>query len=72
MNLESKFVWGKKKQREKKLLGLSEDDLKRRELDRKREADKELAKLNKRRAEREREMELREEQARIQRDAELA
>ncbi|CEP08092.1 hypothetical protein [Parasitella parasitica] len=41
--------------------------------DRKREADEELAKLNKRRAERERELELREEeQTRIQRDAELA
>lgn len=73
VNLESKFVWGKKKQRDKKALGYSEHDLKRRERDRKREAEEELAKLNKRRAEREREMELREEeQARIQRDAELA
>lgn len=71
--MESKFVWGKKKQRDKKALGFSEHDLKRRERDRKREADEELAKLNKRRTEREREMELREEeQARIQRDAELA
>ncbi|KAI8636344.1 mid region of cactin-domain-containing protein [Parasitella parasitica] len=73
VNLESKFVWNKKKQRDKKQLGLSETDLHRRERDRKREADEELAKLNKRRAEREREMELREEeQTRIQRDAELA
>jgi phage-related minor tail protein len=73
VNLESKFVWGKKKQRDKKQLGLSEAELKRRERDRKKEADEELAKLNKRRAEREREMELREEeQARVQRDAELA
>lgn len=73
VNLESKFVWGKKKQRDKKQLGLSETDLQKRERDRKREADEELAKLNKRRAERERELELREEeQTRIQRDAELA
>ncbi|KAI8883583.1 hypothetical protein K501DRAFT_184164, partial [Backusella circina FSU 941] len=73
INLESKFVWGKKKQRDKKELGLSETDLRRRERDRKQEADDELAKLNKRRAEREREIELREEEmARIQRDAELA
>ncbi|KAI8072229.1 mid region of cactin-domain-containing protein [Gilbertella persicaria] len=73
VNLESKFVWGKKKQREKKELGLSEAELERRERERKREADEELAKLNKRRAEREREMELREEEyARMQRDAELA
>ncbi|CEP08090.1 hypothetical protein [Parasitella parasitica] len=73
VNLESKFVWNKKKQRDKKQLGLSETDLQRRERDRKREADEELAKLNKRRAERERELELREEeQTRIQRDAELA
>lgn len=73
MNLESKFVWGKKKQHDKKKLGYSEADLERRERDRKKEAEEELAKLNKRRAEREREIEEREEeQARIQRDAELA
>ncbi|KAI8354183.1 mid region of cactin-domain-containing protein, partial [Blakeslea trispora] len=73
VNLESKFVWGKKKQRDKKELGLSEAELKRRERERRREADEELAKLNKRRAEREREMELREEEyERMQRDAELA
>ncbi|KAI7904738.1 mid region of cactin-domain-containing protein [Cokeromyces recurvatus] len=73
VNLESKFVWNKKKQQEKKRLGLSEAELKRLEQERKREADEELAKLNKRRAEREREMELREEElARMQRDAELA
>ncbi|OBZ91758.1 Cactin [Choanephora cucurbitarum] len=73
VNLESKFVWGKKKQRDKKELGLSEAELKRREKERRREADEELAKLNKRRAEREREMELREEEyERMQRDAELA
>ncbi|KAI8984360.1 mid region of cactin-domain-containing protein [Mycotypha africana] len=73
VNLESKFVWGKKKQRDKKRLGLSEKEIEEREKARKREADEELAKLNKRRAERERELELREEEhARMQRDAELA
>ncbi|RCH94539.1 hypothetical protein CU097_009247 [Rhizopus azygosporus] len=73
VNLESKFVWSKKKQRDKKELGLSEEEIRRRERERKREADEELAKLNKRRAEREREMELREqERTRKQREAELA
>ncbi|KAI8985131.1 mid region of cactin-domain-containing protein [Pilobolus umbonatus] len=73
VNLESKFVWGKKKQRDKKELGLTESEIRRREYERKREAEEELAKLNKRRAEREREIELREEeQARLQRDSELA
>jgi hypothetical protein len=73
INLENKFVWGKKNHRDKKELGLSSNDLRQRERERKREADDELAKLNKRRAEREREIELREEEmARIQRDAELA
>ncbi|KAI9281148.1 mid region of cactin-domain-containing protein [Sporodiniella umbellata] len=73
LNLESKFVWGKKKQRDRKELGLSGSDLKKREKVRKREADEELAKLNKRRAEREKEMELREEEReRKQREAELA
>ncbi|KAG1148834.1 hypothetical protein G6F37_003034 [Rhizopus arrhizus] len=73
VNLESKFVWDKKKQRDKRELGLSEDEIRRRERDRKKEADEELAKLNKRRAQREREMELREEERnRKQREAELA
>lgn len=66
-------MWSKKKQRDKKELGLSEEEIRRRERERKREADEELAKLNKRRAEREREMELREqERTRKQREAELA
>ncbi|KAI8097521.1 mid region of cactin-domain-containing protein [Halteromyces radiatus] len=73
INLESKFVWGKKKQRDRKELGLGIAELKRRELERKREADEELAKLNKRRAERELERKQREaEMEQKQRDAELA
>ncbi|KAI9010444.1 mid region of cactin-domain-containing protein [Phycomyces nitens] len=73
VNLESKFIWSKKKERDRKELGLSQGDIKRRERDRRREAEEELAKLNKRRAEREIEMQLREEElARMQRDAELA
>ncbi|KAG1465157.1 hypothetical protein G6F56_004940 [Rhizopus delemar] len=73
VNLESKFVWSKKKQRDRKEFGLSGNDIKKREKSRKREADEELAKLNKRRAERDREMELREEERnRKQREAELA
>ncbi|KAG0166300.1 hypothetical protein DFQ28_007550 [Apophysomyces sp. BC1034] len=73
VNLESKFVWTKKKDRDRRELGLDSTEIKRRERIRRREADEELAKLNKRRAEREIEMQLREEEmARMQRDAELA
>jgi hypothetical protein len=73
INLESKFVWGKKKQRDRKDFGLSASELEQRERDRKREADEELAKLNKRRAERELERKEREEEMeRKQREAELA
>jgi hypothetical protein len=72
VNLESKFQWAKKKEKDKKS-GLTSTDMKRREVERKRETEEELAKLNKRRAEREIEMELREEErTRMQRDAELA
>ncbi|KAI8343039.1 mid region of cactin-domain-containing protein [Chlamydoabsidia padenii] len=73
INLESKFVWGKKKQRDRKDFGLSAEDMERRERERKREADEELAKLNKRRAQREQERKEREEEMeRKQREAELA
>ncbi|ORZ21424.1 mid region of cactin-domain-containing protein [Absidia repens] len=73
INLESKFVWGKKNQRDRKDFGLSASELDRRERDRKREADEELAKLNKRRAERELERKQREEEMeQKQREAELA
>lgn len=54
-NLESKFVWKKKKQRDKRL-GIRPEDEERR----KRETVLELEKLRKLREEREREMEVRE------------
>lgn len=73
INLESKFVWSKKKEWDKKELGLSNAEIKRREQQRKLEADEEIAKLNKKRAEREIERKLREEEMdRQQREAELA
>ncbi|KAI9268268.1 mid region of cactin-domain-containing protein [Phascolomyces articulosus] len=73
INLESKFVWSKKKERDRKKFGKNTDEIRRNERERKREAEEELAKLNKRRAEREVEMQLREEEAmRMQREAELA
>ncbi|KAI9304591.1 mid region of cactin-domain-containing protein [Cunninghamella echinulata] len=73
INLESKFVWSKKKEWDKKELGLSNSEIKRREQQRKLEADEEIAKLNKKRAEREIERKLREEEMdRQQREAELA
>ncbi|KAI7868629.1 mid region of cactin-domain-containing protein [Spinellus fusiger] len=73
VNLESKFIWSKKKDRDRKELGLTPNEVKKRERDRRRETEEELSKLNKRRAEREIEMQLREEEmARMQRDAELA
>jgi len=72
VNLESKFQWTKKKEKDRKA-GLSAAEMKQRERERKRDTEEELSKLNKRRAEREIEMELREEEkARMQRDAELA
>ncbi|KAH8554971.1 mid region of cactin-domain-containing protein [Umbelopsis sp. PMI_123] len=72
VNLESKFQWAKKKEKDRKA-GLNAEEMRKRERDRRRETEEELAKLNKRRAEREIEMELREEEkARMQRDAELA
>ncbi|KAG2217165.1 hypothetical protein INT45_003589 [Circinella minor] len=73
INLESKFVWSKKKQHDRKKFGKNTEEIRRKEMERKRETEEELAKLNKRRAEREVEMQLREEEAmRMQREAELA
>ncbi|KAI9322666.1 mid region of cactin-domain-containing protein [Dichotomocladium elegans] len=73
INLESKFVWSKKKDRDRKMFGKNPEEIRRRERERRIETEEELAKLNKRRAEREIEMRLREEeQERMQRDAELA
>lgn len=73
INLESKFVWSKKKERDQKLFGKDAAEIKKKESERRRETEEELAKLNKRRAEREIEMRLREEeQTRQRREAELA
>ncbi|KAI9496606.1 mid region of cactin-domain-containing protein [Zychaea mexicana] len=73
VNLESKFVWSKKKDSDRKKFGKDREEIRRNEIERRREAEEELAKLNKRRAEREIEMQLREEEAmRMQREAELA
>ncbi|OZJ04826.1 hypothetical protein BZG36_02347 [Bifiguratus adelaidae] len=72
VNLEAKFAWGKKQEKEKKT-GLSAKEIARRERERRIETQEELEKLNKRRAEREIERELREEEmARMQREAEAA
>ncbi len=57
-----KFEWHKKKEKEK-ALGLSPEEVARRDAARKREAEEELAKLQKKRAEREVERALREEEA---------
>lgn len=73
VNLESKFVWAKKKERDRKLFGKDAAEIRKRERERRRETEEELEKLKKRRAEREIEMQLREEEmARKQREAELA
>lgn len=56
-----KFEWHKKKEREK-ALGLSTEEVARRDAARRKEAEEELAKLQKKRAEREVERELREEE----------
>ncbi|GHJ88471.1 hypothetical protein NliqN6_4873 [Naganishia liquefaciens] len=71
-NLGQQFQWHKKREKEKKS-GITEDEAKRREQARRLEAKEELERLNKRRAEREVEMQLREEEeARLARLAESA
>lgn len=60
-NLTDKFVWGKKRDKERKS-GLTADEAQRRDAERRAEAQAELERLNQRRAEREREMALREEE----------
>ncbi|KAI5454835.1 hypothetical protein NCC49_002117 [Naganishia albida] len=71
-NLTQQFQWHKKREKEKKS-GITEDEAKRREQARRLEAKEELERLNKRRAEREVEMQLREEEeARLARLAESA
>jgi hypothetical protein len=71
-NLGQQFKWVKKREQEKKL-GISDEEAARRDQVRRLEAKEELERLNKRRAEREVEMQLREEEeARLARLAESA
>ncbi|RIA95685.1 mid region of cactin-domain-containing protein [Glomus cerebriforme] len=71
-NLGEKFLWTKKKDREKKL-GLTPEEILRQEQQRREETQLELEKLKKRRIERELEQQLRDEElARMQREAEIA
>ena len=60
-NLGEQFVWNKKRDKEKKQ-GLSAEDIARKDARRRQEAKEELERLNKRRAEREVEMAMREEE----------
>lgn len=72
VNLGQQFRWHKKNEREKKM-GLSPADAQRRDVARRQEAKEELERLNRRRAEREAEQRLREEEeVRMQRLAESA
>lgn len=69
-NLTDQFVWGKKRDKEKKA-GMSQEQAQRKDIERRAEAKEELERLNRRRAEREKEMEERElEQNRLARLAE--
>lgn len=71
-NLTDQFVWGKKRDKEKKA-GMSAEEARRRDAERRAEAKEELERLNRRRADREAEMELREQEAmRMAREQESA
>lgn len=71
-NLDDQFVWGKKRDKEKKA-GMSAEEARRRDKERRAEAKEELERLNRRRADREVEMEEREAEAsRMARMAESA
>jgi hypothetical protein len=74
-NIGEQFVWGKKREKEKKA-GLTAEDIERKDAIRRQEAKEELARLNKRRADREFEMALREQeeikQKRLAEDAQMA
>lgn len=74
-NLSEAFVWGKKREKEKKA-GLSADDIAAKDARRRIEAKEELERLNKRRADREVEMALREQEEikmkRLAEDAQMA
>ena len=72
VNLGQQFRWHKKNEKEKKM-GLSPADVQRKDIARRQEAKEELERLNRRRAEREAEQRLREEEeVRMQRLAESA
>lgn len=74
-NLTDRFVWGKKREKEKKA-GMTAEEAARRDAQRRAEAEEELERLNRRRADREAEMQLREEEAlrmaRMQESAQMA
>ncbi|GAA6035978.1 hypothetical protein JCM8097_005196 [Rhodosporidiobolus ruineniae] len=61
-NLGDKFVWGKKKEKERKM-GMTAEEAARRDRERALESQQEIEKLNQRRAEREAEAELREQES---------
>ena len=74
-NLGEAFVWNKKRDKEKKA-GMTAEEISRKDAFRRQEAKEELERLNKRRAEREVEMQLREEEdirmKRLAEDAQMA
>lgn len=74
-NLTDTFVWGKKREKEKKA-GLTAEEAAMRDAQRRAEAEEELERLNRRRADREAEMQLREDEAmrtaRMQESAQMA
>ncbi|GAA6056770.1 hypothetical protein JCM3770_006124 [Rhodotorula araucariae] len=71
-NLGDKFVWGKKREKERKM-GMTPEEAAKRDRERAWESQQEIERLNKRRAEREEELKLREQESmRAARDAESA
>ncbi|GAA5993860.1 hypothetical protein JCM5350_006818 [Sporobolomyces pararoseus] len=71
-NLGDKFVWGKKREKERKM-GLTAEEAARRDRERQMESQQEIERLNQRRAQREEEFQLREQESmRAARDAESA
>jgi hypothetical protein len=74
-NLSEAFVWNKKREKEKKA-GMSVDEISRKDARRRHEAKEELERLNKRRAEREVELQMRDEEEmrmrRLAEDAQMA
>ncbi|GAA5940261.1 uncharacterized protein JCM15063_002582 [Sporobolomyces koalae] len=71
-NLGDKFVWGKKREKERKQ-GLTQEEAARRDRERQIESQQEIERLNQRRAQREEEFQLREQESmRAARDAESA